>query len=293
MILHYETEHDSVEHEAASLSPFLSLFLCTATSLHMLYNYNILFTKFVVFLSFWVEGGGVSFEELKKFSANPKDYGACSSLTSNPKKGSSGSESCGDKICKVWNKLYDLDPFVKKGWTSIFAKSPQVDKDIRGKSPAFSFYLAMWIYHGENPPPACENFIEPNNIEKTTFEELLESVSEWWRKSSELRVKTNQILDSESLKLYNFIQKTQVRRGLLRVKLTGGQSRLVIDTTFSTDCGKFMKKIFKGYGKFTRHSRCQTKKWDVLKAAAEKLDWTSNNAADPEELCSPEMRAAA
>lgn len=255
----------------------------------MLYNYNILFTKFVIFLSFWVEGGGVSFEELKKFTGNPMKFGPCTSVISN--EGTHG-ESCGDKICKVWNKLYDLDPFVKKEWTSIFAKSPQVDKDIRGKSPVFSFYLAMWIYHDENTPAGCENFIEPNNIENKTFEELIESLSEWWRESSELRVKTNQILDSESLKLYSFIKEKQAQRGLFRVKLTGGQSPLVIDTTFSTDCGKFMKKIIQWYGKFTRHSKCQTNKWEVLKAAAEKLDWTSKNAADPEELCSPEMKAA-
>ena len=55
------------------------------TSLHMLYKYNQFFTKFVILLSFWAEGGGDSFADLKEFSGNPRDDKPCQMcLPANP-----------------------------------------------------------------------------------------------------------------------------------------------------------------------------------------------------------------
>jgi hypothetical protein len=183
---------------------------------------------------------------------------------------------------------------VKKKRTSLFAKSLNVDKEIKGRSPIFLFYLGMQIYHGGNPGE-CEKFIEPKDIEGKTFEGLIESLAIWWNESRGLRVKTNQLLDSESLKLYRIMKERTVdtrKKYKLKVKLTPAEAP-VIDTTFSTDCAKFMNKIFKGYGKLTSEPECKAKKWETLKLVAEKLDWSSKrDQADPEELCSPEIKAA-
>lgn len=252
------------------------------TSFHM---FNIFFFKIViVVVSLGTCSGAVVGPtlDLKQFSGNPKDYSPCAMVKNN-----AGSD-CRSKICHVWHELYRLDPFVKKQWRMIFARSK---RRLNARSPAFLFYFAMWRYHEKSASEdTCEKDFVSIKDGETTFETLMIALAEWWTKFRDLRVETNQILDSESLKLYNFIRDTKGTKGLYRVKLTGGKA-LRIDTTFSTDCGKFLLEIFQGYGKFTSEYECQSKKWEVLQAVAGKLNWVDTQE-DPQALCSPEMKAA-
>lgn len=226
--------------------------------------------------------GGQSFplRVLKKFSDNPKHYAPCV-------KDSREASDCGSQVCRVWRTLYKLDPFVKRRWSSIFSSARE--------SPAFPLYFTMRDYHGiYATEKECKNIFDSEATAAKNYVELMSDLTEWWEKSPDIRVKTNQILDAESLKLYKFIQVTTAQEGLLRVKLTSDGSAPVVDTTFSADCGKFLHKIFKGYGKFTREYKCQAKKWEVLKAMAGKLDWSTppNVAEDPQKLCTPEIKAS-